>query len=111
MREANQTLEGLFAWTRAPRISVGFQGREEIASLMRASGDYHPTLGLQPALGRLLTRDDDRPGSAAAVISHAYWQRRFGGSPSVIGAGISAERDAVHDRRRRAPRFCGGECR
>ncbi len=56
MREANQTLEGLFAWTRAPRISVGFQGREEIASLMRASGDYHPTLGLQPALGRLLTR-------------------------------------------------------
>ena len=29
--------------------SVGFQGREEIASLMRASGDYHPTLA--PATG------------------------------------------------------------
>ncbi len=93
MRDTNQTLEGLFAWTRTSRISLGFSsafgGRDEIVSSVQASGDYYPTLGLKPALGRLLTPDDDHPGSTAAVISHGYWQRRFGGSASVIGAGIS----------------------
>ena len=88
MRDGNQTLDGLFAWTRVARTSVGFQGREEVASSLRVSGEYYSTLALQPALGRLLTRDDDHAGSAAAVLSHGYWQRRFGGSP-VVGASIS----------------------
>ncbi len=51
-----------------------------------AVGAFFPTLGLQPALGRLLGPDDDRaeaPG--AAVISWAYWHRRFNGDPAVIG--------------------------
>ena len=76
---------------------------------MRASGDYHPTLGLQPAIGRLLTRDDDRPGRAAVVIGHAYWQRRFGGAAlSVIGAGISVNRMPFTNRLSlRAQRFLG----
>ena len=88
MRDSNRTLDGLFAWTRTPRASVGVNGRNDIASTLRVSGDYYPTLGLQPALGRLLSREDDHAGSAAAVISYGYWQRRFGGSP-VVGASIS----------------------
>jgi predicted permease len=88
MRDENQTLDGLFAWTRVPRTSVGFQGREDVASSLHVSGEYYSTLALKPALGRLLTRDDDHAGSEAAVLSHGYWQRRFGGSP-VVGASIS----------------------
>ncbi len=88
MRDRNQTLEGLFAWTRTPRMSVGFHGHEEVGSTLHVSGDYYSTLGLRPALGRLLARGDDEAGSAAAVISYGYWQRRFGGIP-VIGAAIS----------------------
>jgi hypothetical protein len=42
------------------------------------SGTYYETLGLQPAVGRLLTQDDDRPGAIpAAVISDVYWRRAF----------------------------------
>jgi predicted permease len=89
MRDTNQTLDGLFAWTRTPRVSLSVQGHEDIGASTRVSGDYYRTLGLRPALGRLLTADDDHPGSAAAVISHGYWQRRFAGSPAVIGAAIS----------------------
>ncbi len=89
MRDTNQTLDGLFAWTRTPRVSLLVQGQEDIGASTRVSGDYYRTLGLRPALGRLLTADDDHPGSAAAVISHGYWQRRFAGSPAVIGAAIS----------------------
>jgi len=51
------------------------------------SGNYFATLGLQPAVGRLLAEEDDRQRGAnpVMVISHAAWQRRFGGDPSVMG--------------------------
>ena len=52
-------------------------------------GNFFPMLGLQPALGRLLEPGDDRaeaPG--AAVISWAYWQRRFNGDPAALGRSL-----------------------
>src|SRR5262245_6954178 len=58
------------------------------ASLQLVSPSYFPVLGVSPALGRLLPegsggRDSYEP---VAVVSHAYWQRRFGGSPGVVGS-------------------------
>ena len=45
--------------------------------------------GVTPLLGRTFTTEDDRrgggPDGPVAVISHAFWQRRFGGSADVIG--------------------------
>ena len=53
------------------------------------SGNYFAVLGIKAAAGRLLSRDDDRPGAApVAVISHGYWQRQFAGDPSAIGRTI-----------------------
>ena len=51
------------------------------------SGSYFPVLGLRPALGRLLTRDDDRTIGAnyVTVLSYAYWRNQLGADPSVIG--------------------------
>jgi predicted permease len=51
------------------------------------SGNYFSILGVDAAIGRSLTPDDDRVpgGHAVAVISDAYWNRRFARSPSVIG--------------------------
>ena len=88
MREGNRTLDGLFATAGPNRIAVAVNGHAALASRLYASGDYYTVLGLQPALGRLLTIDDDRPGNAVAVISYPYWQARFGGSAAVIGSGI-----------------------
>jgi predicted permease len=53
------------------------------------SGEYFHTLGVGPAIGRLFTAADDRAEAAYAVISHAYWQRRFGGGTDVIGRSIT----------------------
>jgi predicted permease len=89
MRERSTTLSGLFAYTGLGRISVTARGVAELASGLYATGDYYRTLGLQPALGRLLTEDDDRTGTPVAVLSYAYWQRRFGGSPDVLGMGVA----------------------
>jgi predicted permease len=50
------------------------------------SGSYFRVLGVHPAIGRLLTEDDDgAEGShAACVISYRLWQERFGGDPGVL---------------------------
>jgi predicted permease len=54
------------------------------------SGNYFAMLGIKASAGRLLSREDDRPGNAAPaiVISHGYWQRQFAGDPSAIGRTI-----------------------
>jgi predicted permease len=88
MRERGTTLSGVFAYTGSGRINVTARGAAELATGLYTSGNYYRTLGLRPALGRLLTDDDDRSGNPVAVLSHAYWQRRFGGRPDVVGMGI-----------------------
>ena len=48
--------------------------------------EYFPMLGLSPALGRFFGSDEDSAaGQRVAVVSYAYWQRRFGGKPDVLG--------------------------
>jgi predicted permease len=80
---------------RADVMVVGTASRQEIviddeverASRQYVSGNVFPTLGLRPAIGRLLDRSDDvEPrGRDVAVISYEFWSRRFGRDPSVVG--------------------------
>ena len=55
------------------------------------SGEYFDVLRQRPALGRLLSSDDNvrLDGHPVAVISHGYWQRQFGGARDVIGRTLS----------------------
>jgi macrolide transport system ATP-binding/permease protein len=55
------------------------------------SGNFFEVMGLRPATGRLLTPQDDvTPGGhPVAVISHAYWQRRFKGDPAIVGKAVT----------------------
>lgn len=50
------------------------------------SGSYFPVLGIRPALGRLLTPDDDRTigGHYVAVLSYPFWETHLGANPSVL---------------------------
>lgn len=50
------------------------------------SGNYFQVLGVEPAIGRVLTARDDKVKAAEpyAVLSYEFWQRRFGGDPSVL---------------------------
>lgn len=51
--------------------------------------NYFPEFGIAPALGRVLTSDDERPDAeAAAVIGELFWQRRLGADPAVIGRSV-----------------------
>jgi putative ABC transport system permease protein len=44
---------------------------------------------VKPLIGRVFTEEEDEKGSRVAVISHGLWQRRYGGSPDVLGRKIS----------------------
>ena len=61
-------------------------GEQERAVQQFVSGNVFSMLGLQPELGRLLGENDDQTpdGHQVVVLSHDYWQRRFGGDPAVI---------------------------
>ncbi len=61
------------------------------------SGGYFPTLGVRPALGRLLGPGDDRvPGAhPVVVLSHHYWTDRLGGPPDVIGTTLVVNGSAM----------------
>src|SRR6185437_3419039 len=51
------------------------------------TGNYFSALGVKPALGRLFVPGEgEHAGSAAEIVlGYSYWQKRFGGSSSVIG--------------------------
>jgi putative ABC transport system permease protein len=68
------------------RVVIG-SGEAETAVQQFVSGNAFATLGLQPAMGRLLGAGDDvvPDGHPVAVITHEYWQRRFGGDAEIIG--------------------------
>jgi predicted permease len=66
--------------------NLSFHGESWSSSGLAVSGSYFLVLGVQPALGRLIGAGDDRivGESDVVVLSHACWQRRFGGAVSVL---------------------------
>ncbi|HEX3820374.1 MAG TPA: ABC transporter permease [Candidatus Sulfotelmatobacter sp.] len=65
------------------------QGEPERVGAIRGSSNLLPMLGARPALGRLLTQDEDLSGlPATALLTDGMWARRFGRDPHVIGKSI-----------------------
>src|SRR5438128_717738 len=86
IRDRQQAFTGLFAWgTNDFNLAQG--GEVRPAKGLWVSGDFFNTLGVEPAVGRVFTATDDMRGCSApgVVISHAFWQREYGGEKSVIG--------------------------
>jgi predicted permease len=49
-------------------------------------------LGATPVIGRLFQSGDDKPGAEQTIVlSHGYWQRRFGGRPDIVGQPVTVE--------------------
>ena len=65
-------------------------GREpERVPARKVTWTFWSVLGVEPMLGRVFTENEDNKGAHVIVISHGLWQRRFGGTPDVIGRAIS----------------------
>jgi predicted permease len=86
LSERSTTLRATFAWAELGRASLSVGGEAELAVGQLVCGGYYSGLGVPAILGRTITAQDDRAGERlVAVISHGYWQRRFGGAADVIG--------------------------
>jgi putative ABC transport system permease protein len=89
MREAVKDQAELIAVSYADRTDLTYGSDQDMEKANRqyVSGWMFNAFGLTPALGRLLTDNDDlKPGAHPyAVLSHDYWTRRFGQDPRVIG--------------------------
>lgn len=88
-RDRNQSFSGLVLYVPQP-LSLNVDGVNERTFGEIVSGNYFSVLGLRPALGRgFLPEEDRKPGAAAVtVISHKFWQTRFGGDAAIVGRNI-----------------------
>jgi predicted permease len=77
-------------------VNVIVNGEADLASSFGVTGGYFQVLGVQPVTGRPLTDDDMRPGAPpVAVISHAFWQRRFASDPAIAGRVVTVNGHGV----------------
>jgi predicted permease len=97
IRNRRELFDGAFAWSSS-RFNLAQGGRTEFVDGVWTSGRYFDVLGVRPILGRTWNATDDArgggPDGPAAVISYAFWQRRFGGAADVVGRSITVERVA-----------------
>lgn len=77
------------ALTQPGQATLSGAGEPEQLPARKATWNLWSVLGVQPVLGRIFTEDEDTKGVRVAVISYGLWQRRFAGSPGVIGRTIS----------------------
>ncbi len=68
------------------KVTAVAHDQAEIVKGQAVSGGYYAGLGVQPILGRAITDDDDKPGAEPVVVlSHQFWQERFGADSAIIG--------------------------
>ncbi|MET0645647.1 MAG: ABC transporter permease [Pyrinomonadaceae bacterium] len=86
---SGDVLAGLFAERLAP-MSLSRGGDNERVWGYLVTGNYFEVLGVSAARGRTFTPEEDRAplSSPVAVLSHACWQRRFGGDPAIVGRDV-----------------------
>ena len=83
LRAESRSFAGIFVHSSVSRREIAFGSEEELVHTALASADYYTTLGVPAVVGRVFSRDEER--AAVALISYAYWQRRFAGDPKAIG--------------------------
>jgi putative ABC transport system permease protein len=102
IRQRPQLFDAALAWS-SNRFDLAAGGETEFVDGFWASGGLFDALGVPAMLGRTFTDADDQPPGASpaarggrdgavAVISYAFWQRRFGGAADAIGRRIAIER-------------------
>src|SRR5258706_880122 len=85
------SVEDIIAFTLAPMSLRTNGGDPQRTFGQLVSGNFFNALGVRPALGRsFLPEEDTTPnGHPVVVFSHSFWERRFGGDPSIVGRPVT----------------------
>jgi predicted permease len=88
-RESNRVFDDIGLWN-AEEVSITGHGEPERAQALWVTEGVLPILRVPPMLGRIFTQEDDAPQSPRrAILTHGYWQRRFGAATDVIGRSLN----------------------
>ena len=89
LRDRNDVFADLIAYRFAP-VSLSYAGINERLWAYVVSGNYFALLGVNAAVGRMISPADDQQAGAhpVTVVSYQYWQRRFGGAQDIIGSNV-----------------------
>ena len=83
--ENQQAFEGIGIWDTT-NVSITGAGDPERVQALLVSASTLPLLRVRPGAGQFFTPEDDIPGAPLrAVLTHAYWQQRFGGRSDIVG--------------------------
>jgi predicted permease len=96
LREGASCFSGLFAYRiELDGLQEGNHAEQVLTSFV--TGGYFTTLGLEPAVGRLILPTEGRvPGSdPVMVLGYSYWRNRFGSDPSIVGRQVLVDGHAV----------------
>ena len=89
--EHNRTFQSIGVWVSGTANVTGIAQPEEVHTTFISDGVLQ-TLNVPPTAGRWILTADQAPRSHEVVmLSYGYWQRRFGGDPSVIGRNIEVD--------------------
>ncbi|MGH9495364.1 MAG: ADOP family duplicated permease [Candidatus Sulfotelmatobacter sp.] len=80
-----QDVTGYFAFSTPDNLRLTGRGDPPPATSINVIGIFFHVLGVQPALGRLFTPDEERGAQPVALLSNAYWRRQFQADPSIVG--------------------------
>ncbi|MGH9772642.1 MAG: ABC transporter permease, partial [Candidatus Acidiferrales bacterium] len=85
VEQRQEAFSSIAAWGQ-DRANLANGGEVEDAQVLWVTSQFFRMLGVHPVLGRLISPSDDRTGCGGGVdLSYSFWQRRYGGSASVIG--------------------------
>lgn len=91
LRERQDVFEEIAASAPVAFTLTGGENPEQLIG-QQVTHNHFPLLGFHPVLGRGFLPEDDRPGAeSVAVLSHALWQRHFGGRPDAIGQALQLD--------------------
>src|SRR5688572_16135720 len=94
-RNQSTAFENIAAVRHRESFNLTGAGESERIQGRLVSANFFSTLGVNPIAGRDFVAEDDRPGATPAVIlSHALWQRRFGGDPKIVGSQLTLNRES-----------------
>jgi predicted permease len=84
-RDESRTFTDFALWD-GTSVSITGTGEPERVQALLVTDGLLGLLGVDPAAGRAFAREDDQPGAPDRVmLTHAFWQRRFGGDPAAVG--------------------------
>jgi macrolide transport system ATP-binding/permease protein len=88
-QKSQTVFSSLFAYLPTRNLNLMIRGQAEIDAGQYVSGDYFRGLGLNPAAGRFLTPEDDRPGAPPVLVSSfGFGLERFGSATAAVGQSI-----------------------